>query len=232
MMKPLKANPIAIALIIVLLILIASHCTSSLASELSVRAYQNQRITNTDSLSVGRWLGYQISYQIDNSPIYFFGTKESAEVSHYEPALALSLTGAGVGIKHKATKNISIYGQVGYYSVKNNFGFQLGDSEALRYLLNGYYSTPTGDGYKTFDAYQVQTKDTMATTLGIQLKYPMGKHWAINLFTEYRLMKIYYRVDGYEYWGDGSLHCDRCWTYVQNQDFSSFNSGVSIGYSW
>lgn len=182
------------------------------ASELRLDILEMSRMADDDMYQVNSWEGLQLSYQFD-SPVYVFGSYETASVYPMAYSHELQFLGLGLGVRHKLTDYISLFGQFGYYFVSNDFGHQRLSGDQQSYQLNEgawqYLNTrfrgfqnPNAEfadeyGAYLFEGYEIVTEDTIGGTVGVDLLYPVGKDWTLGMSLAYRHMTLRESIIGY-----------------------------------
>jgi outer membrane scaffolding protein for murein synthesis (MipA/OmpV family) len=196
------------------------------ATEYSLSMFQRSAIADSDQYSVGSWAGMQFSYA-PNDKGYFFISQETAQAAPSGHAFDYNMTGLGVGNKYQLTKDIRLFGQFGYYIIKNTQGRQRAMNENLYYYLNKYYHVSPG----MFDEYEVKNENAIGGTIGLELNYPISKHWSANFIYSYRILKVNEDIRGMKDVWDYD-HTGQCWMVGKNRNYSSTNMGLSINYKF
>ena len=217
-------------LIILTMIAAMATCFKPInAGELSLSLTQKALDGTDDVFGTDLWVGAQVSYQPDNSDWYYFASKEVVEVSLIYKAFEYDMTGFGVGTKFKLTPNISLFGQVGYYIVKNSWGDRKReDNEALLYYINRRF-----DGFqRNFDSYlfkdySVKNDNALGWTVGIEMMRPINKNWKAGFVASYRMMKIHEEINGYAYDGERGW-----WQAIADRNYTSKNAGFIVTYAF
>ena len=202
------------------------------AGTLSTQVFTATRIADDDMFQVGGWHGIQFSYQPDNTLSYSFISYEKLAVYPKGKAFDYTMLGLGVGSKYKLTKNIKLFGQVGYYFVKNSFGKRKSKfNEGIYYYLNDRYIHSGGGNYYSFDEYEVENDNTYGGTIGIEMNYPITKKLSADFVFSYRIMTIKESVRGFRKAWDAA--CYPCWwEFGVNRNYSSTNFGVNMNYQF
>jgi hypothetical protein len=220
-------------LIIAALSIILATCFKPIhAGEISIESFQATRIADDDMYQTGRWLGIQASYGEDD---YVFISQEKLTPIPLWGMGNITMTGLGVGTKHKLTDRLSIFGQIGYYFVKHeNEGRHRTDSayssgaEGISYYFNTRYSA-LSNSYVHFDEYMIDYDDTIAGSIGLDYTKPISKNMNIGFSVSYRSMKLVelLRVmkDEWDYSGTG-----QCWEQKIARNYSSINYGIKVNY--
>jgi len=222
--------------LLILLTLIASVMAICLkpvyADTWSSSIHESSALKSDDEYSVGAWHGIQFSYA-PNDKGYFFISQEKMEIVTTGHAFDFYLTGLGVGNSVKISENFSIFGQVGYYIVKNSIGSRRDDSisnESLSYYLWKRYSFLGVPYPGRFDGFSLGSKDTIAGTIGVNMHYPVTKSLSLDLNTSFRLLKITQNINGYRHEWDGP-GCPGCKFVAEGHiDYSSINYGFGLTY--
>ena len=194
------------------------------------------RIANDDSFYAGDWTGLELSYQFDKSPWYVFGGYEETGVYAGGRAWDYTFLGLGVGLRHKVSDHINIFGQMGYYFVENSWGDPRREmNEALHYYMNerwnqsldGPYDTGT---YYMFDTYEVKNSDTIGISVGLDITYPISKNLEAGFLLSYRYMNINEYIAVYrDAWDEANVGW---WELSRSHDYSSFNTGLTLNYTF
>lgn len=222
-----------ILILLALALNIAAACFRPIhAGELSVEVFQASRMADDDMYQTGRWYGVQVSY---GSEDYIFISQEKFAVIPLWGIGNMTMTGAGVGVKHKLTDRLSIFGQIGYYFVKHeNEGrhdmdiYNSSATEGMEYYFNTRYSALTSN-YISFDEYEIDYDDTISGSVGIEYVKTLSEGMNIGFSLSYRSMKIreLLRVmnDAWDYDNTGA-----CWEQKITRDYSSINYGIKLNY--
>lgn len=225
---PYVIGLVALALVIML---IGKARSGELEAQLLSSTKQAERYDH----GVGTWTGIQVNYKFDND-VYVFGSQENLDKTLLGgKAWEYDMKGVGVGTKYRVNNRIRLFGQVGYYSLKNSWGNyqRREDNEVILYYLNERYNNTKHS--QSFDAYSVGTSDNVfGLTLGAELMYPITKNWTTGFVLSYRHMRIKEDISGYyDPWGcpPDTTVCDK-WHSAQNEDYSSINMGLNLVYTF
>ena len=202
------------------------------AGELSLSLGQRSMNIADDEYSVGDWNFIQLSYQPDNSKIYYFLSQEEAEVSPKYNVFTYTMQGFGVGSRYKVNNNIRFFGQIGYYKVKNDFGKRDGYiSEGLLYYLNTRFYGAGNDGdYHVWRSYEVKSRDTFGGTIGVEFTQSLTKNITAGFSLSHRMIKI--KQSLHAYWTPEIHRRGGEWTQQDNKDYSSTDFAVTINYEF
>jgi len=197
------------------------------ADEISLSLTQKSRMADDDTYQSGGWEGAQISYKFDT--VYVFASQESTAIHTLGKAFDYSMTGLGVGTKIPLSKRVNLFGQVGFYKVKNSWGStpRRERNEGLIYYLNDRYSN---DGkIQNFDAFSVENENTVAGEIGIELMQPVTDSVNMGFSISYRQMKIKEIVHGYnDAWRFAET--GENWEYGVSRNHSTVNFGLVSSY--
>ena len=204
------------------------------AGEWSAHAMQMSRITDEDYFMTGGWEGVQINYQTGNN-YTFFGYEEMS-VMPKGRAWEYTLIGLGVGSKYNLTENIRLFGQIGYYHIKNSWGARRRErNEALNYYFNdrwygSTYEQVTTGQHVVFDEWSVENDNTFAGTIGIEMIRPITKNLNMSFVFSYRQMKIKEKIMGFrDVWDESKGYW---WEIDLRRDYSTTNFGVGVNYQF
>lgn len=202
------------------------------AGELSISLGQKSLNNAEDIYSVNDWNGMQISYQPDNSNFYYFLSQEEAEVSPNYFVWTYSMTGLGIGTRKNISKNIRLFGQIGYYKIKNDFGKKRGLSEGLYYYLNRrWYGAGNQDEFHYFDEYEVINSDSFGGTIGVEILQPITEKITAGFSISHRLIKVKESITGYkDEWNYAKT--GGAWRYSPNRDYSSTDFNINLNYKF
>jgi len=199
------------------------------AGELSVSLSQKSLNNADDVYSTNYWVGLQVSYQPDNSNLYYFLSKEIVDVAPIYSAWKYDMTGIGIGTKININKRIRVFGQAGYYLIKNSWGDRKRQfNEGLYYYFNQrFYGSQTTGKYYEFKDYSVENNNAIGMTIGLELLHPITDRWSAGFIISHRLMKIKEDLNAYAYNDEFGW-----WAHTPTRDYSSTNVGVSLNYKF
>lgn len=174
--------------------------------------------------NTGGWESLQLSY---GKEVYAFVTHEESDVLLYGKAYTNRLNGIGIGF-NKRHDSLRLFGQLGYYFVKNSWGRQRKQNEALEYWWNSEYawlSSRPKDGL--FDIHEVKTKDAMGGQVGFELSHNISDSLSIGFVGAYRVLKIPTEIiaerDEWNYEKTGAR-----WERAWNMDLSGYYFGIGL----
>lgn len=224
-----------VAVIVFMLFIFSGSFREAYAGELEAQMLSSTKQTERYDHGAGTWTGVQINYKF-NDELYVFGANESFDVLLLGgKAWTYRVKGIGIGTKYRVSKRLRLFGQIGYYDVKNSWGnYQRRENnEAIHYYLNERYNNTKSS--QRLDAYSVNTSDAvLGLTIGSELIYPITQNWHVGFVLSYRHIKIKEDISGYsDAWGcpSNTTVCDK-WHSAQNEDYSSINMGLSLGYQF
>lgn len=165
------------------------------AGEAEVMLTQWNRLADEERYQVGNWQGIQLNYKLDNG-VYFFASHETAQIIPLWSIGDMDMTGFGVGLTHKISPKLSLFGQLGYYMIghENEGRHRMTDgdgaaSEGLTYYFNDKFAFIPGE-YHHFDEYEINYENTFAGIFGVQFTQPITKNSDIGFALSYKSMKI------------------------------------------
>ena len=208
-----------------LILIMFLMCGLVQAGELSFSLGQRSMELGEDDYSVEDWNFIQISYMPDDSKFYYFISHEEAEVAPAYFVWTYAMTGLGIGTKANITKNIRVFGQLGYYLIKNDFGHKTDtNSEGTDYFFNSKFNglQHTGEWHSWSDI-QVENGNSFGGTLGIEILQPITDNWTAGFSISRRLIKI-----NEEY----NVKDPTWWAVSPNRDYSSTNFAVNLNYNF
>lgn len=174
---------------IFLVMVLFAIAASVFASEFSVSVTERTRDADEDVYSVGAWYGVQFSYAPKDKG-YFFISQETAEIAPIGHVFDYHMTGFGVGSKYQVTDGIKLFGQVGYYIVKNTWGYRPHTAnESLGYYSAKRYTASATS--QTFHGYGVENENTIAGTVGVEFNHKFTKSLIGNMTFSKRVMRIH-----------------------------------------
>lgn len=223
-----------IALVIVLIPLMAQ------AGEVSVSLNQYSRMADDDIYQVGTWNGIQISYSHDSNVYYFIG-QDTAVVYPNGRAFDYIFTAVGIGFKKKVTSGFNVFGQAGIAKIDDTLGKKnFNDIEALTYYFNERISQQLPSGYhQAFDSFGVTHDDyAAAISLGAELVTEITKNFSAGISMSYRGLKFHESLSAYR--NDWDAHnatlspgqTPTYWEFGIGRNYSSFNTGINLTYSF
>lgn len=211
--------------LLTLTLTIAVACFRPLhAGELSVSVGQRAMVTGEDIYSVEDWNYIQFTYQPDDSKWYYFVSQEEAEVAPSYFVWTYSMTGLGLGTRANITDNIRVFGQVGYYFIKNDWDHKKNIySEGLNYYFNTRFYGLNSTDWHRFDEAKVENGNSIGGTIGIELLQPITKDLTAGFSISRRMLRINeeVHVKGTTYWA-----------VSPNRDYSSTNFSVNLNYNF
>lgn len=220
-------NKSTIALLIILVIALIGAYKTVNAGEVSVKILTNTYITDNEQYSRSSSNGIQLSYTPQES-FYFFLSKDSVRVCPNGCAFTYKMDGVGIGNKIRLTKSISLFSQVGYYKVSNDYGeknFKF--NEALGYYLNDRFGDAVGNGVQKFEAYSVINDNTFGGSIGLEMDHKVTKNFSVTSTLSYRLLKIKETIQGWQ-----SVEKGYWWETGMSRDYSSINFGIGAHYTF
>ena len=215
---------------IFLAMMLFAIAASVFASECGVTAFERSRTADDGTYYVGAWFGTQISC---GDKGYWFISQETADVAPIGHAFDINMTGVGLGNRYHLTDNIKLYGQFGYYLVKNTVGGRNdAPNEALYYWMSNRWPGTFGVTSTPFDAYSVQTDNNFGGEIGLELNYPISKNWSTDMVFSYRILQIHQVIAGYRKIWDVPT-CPECrWEEGGTWNYSTINLGLKINYKF
>jgi hypothetical protein len=212
-------------LIIATLSIILATCLKPIhAGELSVSLGQRAMSAGEDIYSVEDWNYIQLTYQPDESNFYYFVSHETAEVAPSYFVWTYTMTGLGIGTRANITKNIRLFGQVGYYIIKNDWGHKKDIySEGLNYYFNTRFYDLNSTDWHRFTEAKVENNNPIGGTIGIEILQPITKDITAGFSISHRMLRINEEVN---------VKGTTWWAVSPNRDYSSTNFGVSLNYTF
>lgn len=202
---------------------------TSFASEIDVQLLTRSYTTDSDMYQRGQSTGVQVSY-IPKDKGYTFISYETVDVLPKGYAFTHKMIGVGAGSKYKLTENISLFGQAGYYFIKNSWGNRKRQiNEGLHYYLNDRFIHSNRGDYLNFQEYEVNNDDAIGGTIGVNMNYDLTKSFNVGMVFSYRIMKIKEEVRGYrDAWDYDKTGA--AWEFSVVRDYSSINFGLKTDY--
>jgi len=196
------------------------------AGEIQAKVFTHNFMTDDEIYQRGVSAGVQLSYMF-NDMAYIFISHEAVGVRPKVKAYTYTLNGIGFGSKYKLTKHIKLFGQLGYFQVKNDWGDRRREfSEGLYYYLNGRYN-----GAHAFQEYSVHNDNTFAGELGLELDYPVTNSFSFVSSFSMRIMKITEEVHGYlDAWNFDETGAN--WEFQANRNYSSVSFALGANYKF
>lgn len=211
------------------ILLAAAECAT--AGELGVKVTQHSRIADDDMYQVGGWEGLEINYRPTDSSGFIFASIEEARIYPKGNSHNITLAGVGVGIKHNLGKHFSVFGQFGYYFVKNNWGNRREFNESAHYYLNDRWKDSIRHGdYYNFDSIEIDHENTFAGTIGFELNYPITQRLSANMGVSYRNMKVRELIRGKRDEWTKYHHPDASWEFDISRNMSTLNYSLGLTY--
>lgn len=193
------------------------------AGELSLTVGQRSMDAGEDNWTVGDWNFIQATYKPDNSNFYYGISQEEAEVSPISYfSWTYSMIGLIVGTEAKVTKNISMFGHIGYYSITNDISNNSPIPEGVYYYFNNKFH-----GNNEYDRATLENSDAFGGTIGVKISQPITDNIAVGFSVSHRLLKI--RENLRVRFADNN---DLVWAVSTNRDYSSTDFGASLNYSF
>jgi len=214
-----------------LLLLLSLFPITVNAGEIQAKVFTHNFMTDDEIYQRGVSAGVQLSYMFNDSA-YVFISNESVGVRPKVKAYTYTLNGVGFGSKYKLTKHIKLFGQLGYFQVKNDWGDQPNNhrNEGLAYYINDRYDTylPSRVPH-SFDGYSVHNDNTFAGELGLELDYPVTKNFSFVSSFSMRIMKISEEIHAYvDSWDYKNTGVD--WEFQANRNYSSLSFALGVNY--
>lgn len=220
-------------ILLTLTLTIAVACFRPLhAGEFSFSTGQRSLDAGNDQYTVRHWDFFSISYQPDDSSFYYGLSYEQAEVSPIYFTHTLDMTGLFAGVKTNITKNVRVFGSIGYYLIEDDFGGRKRQFiEGLTYYLNDRFGDATNQ-HHFFDEFEVETEDrAFGGTFGVELIQPVSKDLDIGFSLSRRLIKINETLSGYKDEWD-ARGTGASWKQQSTRDYSSTSFGVNLNYAF
>ena len=204
------------------------------AGTLDFSLIQRNLANGTETHRVTEWEGVQLSYTPKKDTRYGFLSYEVANVCPKGCAFRYNMFGLGVGNKYQLSKNIKLFGQIGYYLIKNSWGAKKPQfNEAVYYYMNGRYYDSNGDlHYYWFDQYEVKNSNALGGEIGLEMLFPITKRFNTSFVFSYRMMKIKEKIVVYRAEWDKLLPKGQDWETDETKNYSSFNLGINFKYSF
>jgi len=175
--------------------------------------------------------GIQLSYTPKESG-YFFASMDSVKVCPKGCAYKYTMIGAGIGDKIKLTKSISLFSQIGYYKITNDFKDRTSEGgEGLGYYLNDRFRDATATPLNRFEAYSIHNNNAFGGSIGLEMNHSLGKGFSVISVLSYRLLKIKEEIHGYQSLAVFDKNGAN-WEVGLKRDYSSINFGVGLLYSY
>lgn len=199
------------------------------AGQFDVQLTQFHRATDEDVYMVGGWEGIEIKYSPDNTDVFYSISQENARVIPKGSAFTYTFTGLSVGKRFKITKNVKLFGKIGYYKVDNDLGIRNREyNEGLYYYLNDRWRH-VFNSVVHFDEYGVDSADTFGGAIGLEMTHELSENLSINFVMSHRLMKIKEKLYGYnDLWKYDET--GNRFEFGPNRDYSSTNFGINLEY--
>ncbi len=208
-------------IILIALLLMSTQVVLARGLDLSITT--NTFLTDEDKYSRASSGGVQLSYTPKKS-FFMFISKDSIQVCPNGCAFRYTLTGVGIGDSIDVGNGISLFSQIGYFKITNDYGEKNKKfNEALGYYLNDRFDIALGTPVQRFEAYSVINKNAFSGTFGVSLKHNITKNVGIKSILSYRFLKIKETIQGWQnvknnaYWETGSF-----------RDYSSINIGLGL----
>jgi len=216
----------------ILIMLVLSVFSFNLyASSVDVKLLTSSYLTDDDMYQRSESGGIQLSYTPKESTYLFLST-DSVRVCPKGCAYKYQMIGVGIGDKIKLTKTISIFSQIGYYKITNDFIDRTDESgEGLGYYLNDRFRDATAVPRQYFEAYSVHNNNAFGGSVGLEMNHNLGKGFSVISVLSYRLLKIKEEIHGYQSLAEFDANGSN-WEVGLKRDYSSINFGVGLLYGF
>ena len=213
----------------ILLLLISS----SVFGEVTIKWTSLSDLSSDELRQMESWRGFQINKEFDDW--YIFSSYDEGTFYTKSPAFDVQIGGIGAGIKLPVSKNIKLYGQVGYYEVDNSVGgrvrcaneydYCLG--EGIYYGLNAKWASTNG-GIQQFNEYEVETHGGAGYAFGLEIDKEVMEDTSILFSLEYRYLDTKFGIHGFRDAWDYDNTGARWETYYKGID--SINLSIGLNY--